>query len=239
LPNPLTYKQYGESAILIEWPEVIDDTILNEIIVFNNKIKQALETKIQDTIIGYNSLTILYSNEIKDLRKECEYLKSLAAINASEIKTNSKTWSIPVCYDEMFGIDLGELSAHLKLSKKEIIERHSAPLYKVFFIGFLPGFIYLGGLDNTLFVPRKENPRLHIQKGSVGIGGSQTGIYPSNSAGGWNIIGRTPIQLFDVEQSEPCFVRSGDSIQFEPISLEKFRAFESDNTLTSQFFPHD
>ncbi len=239
MPESLTYKQFGERAILMEWPAVIDEKILAEVLVVKNKIKANSHKAVQDFIIGYNSLTVVYSDFIKDIGEEVEYLKSLASIKSSEHKTDSKIWEIPVCYDDQFGIDLEAMSGQIKLSKQEIIDEHSKALYKVFFIGFLPGFMYLGGLDKKLFMPRKETPRLQIEKGSVGIGGSQTGIYPAQSAGGWNIIGKTPIPLFDVEQDPPCFVKPGDQIRFKPISLEEFKAIESDKALKFQSFNND
>ena len=238
MPESVTYKRFGERAIIIEWPAVIDEKMLTEIILFKEKTKQTLTAKIRDYIIGYNSLTVVYDGFVKDIDKEIELLKSIKPTITPDLKDDSKIWNIPVCYDESFGIDLEEMSRRLKLSKQDIIDKHTKPVYTVFFIGFLPGFMYLGGLDDKLCMPRKENPRLKVEKGSVGVGGSQTGIYPSESAGGWNIIGKTPIVLFDVKQKEPAFVRSGDHIQFKPISLEEFKAIENDSTLKYQFFSH-
>jgi len=103
---------------------------------------------------------------------------------------------------------------------------HSNNIYTVFFMGFLPGFMYLGGLDERLFFNRKPNPRLHIAKGSVAIGGKQTGVYPSKSAGGWNIIGRTPISFFNIKDEIPCFTKAGDKIKFVPISLDEYHRIE-------------
>ena len=129
---------------------------------------------------------------------------------------------IPVCYDTDFGIYLDEISKEKGLTKSEIIKLHSQSIYTVFFIGFLPGFLYLGGLSETLYIPRKSQPRLHVDKGSVGIGGVQTGIYPNNSPGGWNIIGKTPINLFDPKAQNPCFAQCGDQIQFYSINKAEF-----------------
>ena len=125
-----------------------------------------------------------------------------------------------------FGIDLEALSNSINLSVEEIIELHSKPFYIIYFIGFLPGFLYLGGLDSKLQTPRKANPRLKVPKGSVAIGGNQTGIYPSESPGGWNIIGKSPINFFNLKNDTPCFAKPGDKLQFYPISKDKYSDIE-------------
>jgi inhibitor of KinA len=132
-------------------------------------------------------------------------------------------WQIPVCYNDEFGIDLEFVSKQKSLTKTQIIQRHSQVNYRVFFIGFLPGFLYLGGLDKSLHIPRKSSPRLAVKKGAVAIGGSQTGIYPGVSPGGWNIIGNSPISFFDVTKEQPCFAKAGDFIQFKSVSIEEYR----------------
>lgn len=236
MPDTLTYKSFGERSILIEWPALIDEHRLYEIVAIKEQIRHALDKRVQDLIIGYHSLTIVYNKFIVDFDKEIKDLKSLISATTKASGTKTKVWTIPVCYEEPFGLDLEAMSQHLNLSVKDLIRLHTRPLYKVYFIGFLPGFMYLGGLDETLCMPRKENPRLKVEKGSVGIGGSQTGIYPSESAGGWNIMGRTPINLFDVTQDPPCFAKSGDKIRFKPISIHEFQAIDNDSTLRSKFF---
>lgn len=223
-----TYKQFGEKAILVEWQAIIDDKILNDILLFVEKIKLKKEIYFIDLIQGYNSLTIIYKEFIKDFENEVTLLQ---AVYSSTLKTAKKDyflWEIPVCYDVEFGIDLQEISKKSSLEIDEIINLHSETIYKVYFIGFLPGFLYLGGLNEKLFFDRKPNPRLHVAKGSVGIGGKQTGVYPQNSAGGWNVIGKTLINFFDVEKPTPCFAKAGDFIKFKPISLGEFYQLEEE-----------
>ena len=118
------------------------------------------------------------------------------------------------------------MSQSLNLEILEIIKIHTESIYTVFFIGFLPGFLYLGGLNSKLFFDRKPNPRLNVEVGSVGIGGEQTGVYPVNSAGGWNIMGRTPINFFDLKLSNPCFAKAGDQIKFSVITKKEFLELE-------------
>lgn len=221
----LTYKPFGESAVLIEWPARIDDAINEDIIAFDKRITTHIETR--DTIIAYHSLTVLYCNSI-DLNSMISQLKVLYNKKQHNERLESKTWEIPVCYDTSFGLDLDEIASAKNMSIDEVIDLHTTPKYRVFFIGFQPGFMYLGGLDERIHVPRKENPRLRISKGSVGIGGPQTGIYPQDSAGGWNIIGKSPIPFFEIDKPELCFAKAGDRIQFKSISLDAFYKIEKE-----------
>ncbi|PQJ80609.1 5-oxoprolinase subunit PxpB [Polaribacter porphyrae] len=224
----LTYKKFGEKAILIEWHPIISDEILNDILLFEEKIRFKKNIEFYDLIQGYNSLTIIYKNFITDFEKEVQLLKIIYTSLLEVKKQNYYQWEIPVCYDLEFGIDLEEISQKSNLQIHEIVKLHTKSIYKIFFIGFLPGFLYLGGLSKKLFFDRKPNPRLNVQKGSVAIGGKQTGVYPNNSAGGWNIIGKTPINFFDVEKQHPCFVKAGDSIKFNSISLDEFRCIATE-----------
>lgn len=216
----LTYKQFGTNAILIEWPKKIDENILKDVlnfkkIIFNEYIKVKVEI-----INTYNSITIIYNFTIENIYNDILTLKSLYKVEDTEKIIKRKLWKIPVCYDQKFGIDLDTISKNNKLSKSEITRLHSTQNYTVFFIGFLPGFLYLGGLHKRLHFPRKNNPRLLIEKGAVGIGNEQTGIYPQQSSGGWNIIGNSPIDFFDRKNVEPCFATAGDKVQFVPIDYE-------------------
>jgi len=219
----LTYKPFGNRAILIEWPIEIDEKILKDILEFKNCILKNSIKVIVDVINTYNSLTIIYGTTIENIYNEFLTLKRLYVNQDTQKKLKSKLWKIPVCYDEKFGLDLQEISIKKKLSKSQIIELHKEPKYIVYFIGFLPGFLYLGGLDSRLHFSRKPNPRLSVEKGAVGIGGLQTGIYPQQSSGGWNIIGNSPINFFDRKNKQPCFAKAGDKIQFVPITIDKHK----------------
>ncbi len=221
--NQLTYKQYGNRAILIEWPAIIDEHVLKDILTYKEYILKTKKKFIEECITGYNSLTIIYLKEIIDFSAEKKSLIALYSINDSKTTLPYSLWEIPVCYDKKFGIDLEEMSASLNLSGQEIVDLHSEKAYNIYLIGFLPGFLYLGGLPPQLETNRKSNPRIQVEKGSVAIGGKQTGIYPMDSAGGWHIIGKTPLSLFNVDHESPCFARPGDKIKFTPITLEEFK----------------
>ena len=224
----ITYKPFGDKAILIEWQPKIDETILKDMIQFKAKIKAQVDG-VYDVILAYNTITIIYKSIFCDFFEEVKILKKIYLQKAKELKFRSNVWEIPVCYDLEFGLDLEEIGKKKQLKIDDIIELHTKPIYTVFFIGFLPGFPYLSGLNQQLFFDRKANPRLKVEKGSVAIGGQQTGVYPVSSSGGWNIIGKTPISFFNINNSQPTFLKSGDKIKFVSISKEEFFKIEKFN----------
>jgi inhibitor of KinA len=218
----ITYKPFGERAILVEWPAKIDETILKDIVRFKTAIQKNNIEVIIDLKSAYNSLLIVYNTVCRNFENEVNALNIIYKSGDLNYDSLSKLWKIPVCYDETFGIDLEVVSEENNLSKTDIIERHSQAIYTVYFIGFLPGFLYLGGLDESLHIPRKSTPRLKIEKGAVAIGGNQTGVYPNESPGGWNIIGNSPISFFNPKSKTPCFAKAGDKISFIPIALAEY-----------------
>lgn len=225
----LTYKPYGETSILIEWPSKIDEKIIEDVIAFEKLISK--EQKVISTTIAYNSILVNYQNmynyyghykHVNDFKNAVGKLQELYKSRVVLYKDKQKIWQVPVCYDLKFGLDLEELSQEKQMSVSDIVDKHSKPIYHIYFLGFQPGFLYLGGLDKDLHQPRKANPRLRVDKGSVGIGGEQTGIYPLDSSGGWNIIGKSPITFFDVTNNNPCFAKPGDKIQFVSIGISDY-----------------
>ena len=220
--------QLGERSILIEFNRDINKNLLYFLLnlkenIFLNKGEQILQ--VTNT---YNSLLVIYKSTINNFYSEKDNFFELISNVPTMDMTKTPTRKIPVCYESDFGLDLEEVSEKTSLSISEIIKRHTRPIYTVYFIGFLPGFPYLGGMDSSLFCRRKSNPRPKINSGSVGIAGSQTGIYPSSSPGGWQIIGRTPLSLFDIHKTDnPCLLSPGDSLQFESISKEEFDDLQS------------
>ena len=129
---------------------------------------------------------------------------------------------IPVCYDEEFGFDLGQVAHHAGLSKDEAVDLHCGAEYRVHCLGFTPGFPYLSGMPTALAMPRRPVPRKQVPAGSVAIGGTQTGVYPLESPGGWNVIGRTPLRLFDAKKNPPALLYAGDRVRFRSITRSEF-----------------
>ncbi len=218
---PITIKPFGESAILIEWPKLVEESILEDILQFN----RYLELKIEgdwEFVASYNSLALINNTlpiDFNNLKKQLLHLYQ--ELDYAQ-KTERFLWTLPVCYDLEFGLDLEEVADKLKMSVADLILNHSSNAYTVYGIGFLPGFMYLGGLPQSLETTRKEVPRLNVVKGAVGLAGKQTGIYPQASPGGWNIIGNCPIPIFNVKADKPCFVSVGDKIKFEAISRAEY-----------------
>lgn len=223
----LKYFQYNDNSLLISWPERIDENINNDV----NEFKKTLETGfkyILEIRSSYCSLLLIFNKKINNINKLIEKLKNLYLSRKSLSKYDRILWNIPVCYENSFALDIDIISKQNKISKEDIIVRHSKTIYSIYLIGFLPGFMYLGGLDNTLHTPRKEEPRLRVPKGSVAIGGEQTGIYPQQSPGGWNILGNTPINLFDKSKDTPCFAKPGDKVKFFQVSEDQYKLIEKE-----------
>jgi len=218
--NP-SFKAFGSKAILIEWPSQISETILLDILLFKQKIESRFKG-FYDLTTAYNSLTIFLQNPITDFDKQVAILKKIYQTPIRLSNLDHYVWQIPVCYDLEFGLDLEFYLKSKNLSLDQLIDLHTKPLYTIHFLGFLPGFPYLGGLPETLNIPRKFNPSLNVPKGSVGIGGKQTGVYTMESPGGWYVIGKTPIPFFDVNLKDPCFLKAGDKIKFFEISKDDF-----------------
>jgi inhibitor of KinA len=218
----LVYKPLGSIALLIEWPQEISTSILRNISLFREEIHIQLPDRVLETVPAYCSLTVFFDTKKIKYSSVVKRIKEIYKSLPKEKEIVSNIWKIPVCYDVDFGIDLKVLCKEKKLSQEKFIDLHSRPLYDVYFIGFLPGFLYLGGLSAKLNKKRKAKPRTQIIKGAVGIAGDQTGIYPRESPGGWNIIGNSPINFFDVEKDPPCFAKPGDKIQFIPINREQY-----------------
>ncbi|MFX0557958.1 5-oxoprolinase subunit PxpB [Maribacter sp. CXY002] len=218
-PPLVNIKSFGIHAVLIEWPNEVNEAILDDILRFENfLITTCLEDGNWETVIAYNSLLLVNPKEIIDFNEFSLLIKTWYGQVKSSIPKQRYLWRLPVSYDLEFGIDLLEISEHLGKSKEEIIALHTSTTYTVYGIGFLPGFMYLGGLPKALEIPRKATPRLNVQKGAVGLAGKQTGIYPQESPGGWNIIGNCSVPIFDINKKEPCFVSVGDKIQFYAVS---------------------
>tara|TARA_B100000809_G_C14978640_1_gene473660 strand:- start:90 stop:821 length:732 start_codon:yes stop_codon:yes gene_type:complete len=220
----LTYRRFSERSILVEWPQEISESILEDVLFFKKSLLGCSIESILQINSAYNSLLVIYELTIDNVNSSVSTLRAHYFNRKLVKKEVTRLFKIPVCYDGVFGLDLKEISEEIKRSIPEVIQLHSQPLYTVFFIGFLPGFLYLGGLSERLHFPRKKSPRLQIKKGAVAIGGAQTGLYPNESPGGWNIIGNSPVGLFLPKKKEPCFAKPGDKIQFIPISRTEYES---------------
>ena len=216
-----TYQTFGEHAILLDWPSNNDLGIHDEVLSYARFISESFSEEIIETVPTYQSLAVYLKPEI-NIQLFMDTLMG-RKINISEFTSEDKQLiTIPVCYEPEFGVDIQIVAESNHISVAEVIKLHTKPVYKIFFLGFLPGFPYLEGLNTKLNTPRRDKPRPLVERGSVGIGGAQTGIYTVDSPGGWNIIGRTPLQFFDTSQLPPTKVNAGDFIKFQAINQTEF-----------------
>ena len=215
----------GDSAIVCDFGNNVNQSVNNEVIKLFNFIKQQSELKkiegITNCVPSYNKLIISFNLQTTNFEKICSFIKSID-FNNLNLSQDKKEWTIPICYD--FEIDLTNMSKELKLSKEEIISIHLKSTFFIYMIGFVPGHPFMGDLDPRLFLNRLKTPRVKVPAGSVGIVEKFCNIYPYESPGGWNIIGRTPTKLFDKKnESSPCLFSPGDSVKFKSISKEEFK----------------
>ena len=219
----------NETALLVSFENCIDIGINEKVLALHQLFAQKSFNGFIETVPAYNSLAVFYNvTEIKNNNTSYttayDFVKSFTELLLAELNSNpsfiiNKTITIPVLYN---GEDLASVAEQHQLSIEDVISIHTAKPYRVFMVGFLPGFPYLGKLDDRIATPRLAAPRLNVKAGSVGIAGFQTGIYPSESPGGWQLIGQTPIKIFDKEKNIPCLLSAGDNVQFISISKADF-----------------
>lgn len=215
----------GDQAVTVEWGSTIDEHINRQVHAFARKVEALSHPAITEVVPTYRSATVHYRPEVLSYEKLKHLLAPLAQGSAEEAE-ELPVVEIPVCYGGEYGPDLLEVAQHCSLTPEEVIARHTAPTYRIYMLGFTPGFPYLGGMDPSIAAPRRKEPRIHIPAGSVGIAGEQTGVYPIVSPGGWQLIGRTPLRLFDPQKEQPILLSAGAGIRFVPIDEEAFRKME-------------
>lgn len=212
----------GDSALLIEFGKEINPETNRKITAIVQLMREQHIEGIVDVIPAFCSLLINYDPRVLSYEELKERMENLLKIETKTETTRKRIFEIPVCYGGEYGPDIDNIAEHAGLSVNEVIKIHSSKDYLIYMLGFLPGFTYLGGLDERIHTPRLASPRLKIRAGSVGIGGSQTGIYPLDSPGGWQLMGMTPVRTYDPERQTPILVEAGDYIRFIPIDEEEF-----------------
>ena len=228
---PYRFSPLGDNAIVIDFGNIIDEQI--------NKLVHSVFYQLQndpipgmiEAVPAYCSLTIFYdvffiSHQIGDQNLTVfdwvrESLKKYMSGQSIETGDPELLINIPVCYDKEFGTDLDFIATQNEVAVEEIIHLHSSAVYRVYMLGFLPGFAYMGLVNEKISSPRKQQPT-PVEAGSIGIAGRQTGIYPLRSPGGWQIIGRTPLKLFNKEKVNPVLFKSGDNVKFQSITIDEF-----------------
>ena len=212
----------GDSSILIQFGNEIDPAINRKISSTVKLMREQNLMGVTDIIPAFCSLLINYDPRIISYEQIRARLEGILKIEVAAGAIKKKIYEIPVCYGGEYGPDLQNIADHAGLTPEEVIKIHTSTDYLIYMLGFLPGFTYLGGLDERIHTPRLANPRLTIPAGSVGIGGSQTGIYPLDSPGGWQLMGMTPVKTYDPNRARPILVEAGDYIRFVRIDEEEF-----------------
>jgi KipI family sensor histidine kinase inhibitor len=221
----------GDTALLIHLGDQLDADQNARAIAIAATLHAARLPGVDDVAPAYASVCVHYDPLAWTVGADLPYAALAARITAllraaaAPLAVSIGTLEIPICYGGEYGPDLAMLAAHAGLREDEVIARHCAGDYRVAMLGFAPGFAYLLGLDPALAMPRRANPRVRVPAGSVGIGGTQTGIYSRATPGGWNLIGRTPLALFDPARSPPALLVPGQSLRFRPISTADFTAW--------------
>ncbi len=226
--DEVTFLQAGEQGLVAEFGDAIDARINRRVHNVARLLAASALPGMLEVIPTYRSLLVYFDPLQIDRTQLKEQLRQLAGAEENmpgqPAPACARVVHIPVCYGGEFGPDLAFVAQHTGLSVDEVITLHSSAPYQVYMLGFTPGFPYLGGMSEQLATPRLEKPRVKIPAGSVGIAGSQTGFYPVESPGGWQIIGRTPINAFDANSAQPFAFAAGDYLQFIPISSDEFFA---------------
>ena len=223
-----TISPVGDCAISIDFGQVINPKINRQIRQVIEQIKVLQLDGIIELVPTYCALLVQYDAMVYTYSDICKILEPTLQESVMDSANELVTIvEIPTVYGGEFGPDLGFVASHNHLSEAEVVSIHSGTDYLVYMLGFIPGFTYLGGMDPRIATPRLSSPRTLIPAGSVGIAGEQTGTYPSDSPGGWQIIGRTPVTMYDMSKKQAALLRAGDYVRYVPIDENEFHRIKS------------
>ena len=212
----------GDSALLVQLPSRIDPAVSAAVIALAASLQERIGTLLRDIVVGYCSLTVYFD----PLKTDAGWLESVIAESADEIddaeEATGPLLDVPVCYGGDLGPDLADVASFAGCSAEEVVALHSGAIYRVYVVGFVPGFPYMARVDPRLALPRRASPRTRVPAGSVAVAAGQTGIYPAETPGGWHLIGRTPVKPYDPARPEPFLFKPGDRVRFVPIDRAAF-----------------
>lgn len=212
----------GDSAWLIELPERIDPGINARAVAIARAVEHAA-LPVTDVVVGYRSVMVYVDPLAREADRIQAALEGIAAAPHADAVDAGRDVEVPVCYDEPYGPDIADVAALGGCTPEEAIARHLAGDYRVYVVGFVPGFAYMASVDPRIAAPRRRSPRVQVPAGSVGIAGAQTGVYPASTPGGWNLIGRCPVRPYDPDRADPFLFRAGDRVRFRRISTADYR----------------
>ena len=218
---PPRFLPAGDTALVVEFGDRVDAHLSALVLALAQKLEAAALAGVVETVPTFRSLMVHYDplqTSHADLRRAIAPL--LQGLEAAPIA--GRRWRIPACYDASLGLDLADVAQRTGLDPAQVVERHSQTSQLVYMMGFLPGLPYLGGLSGEFALPRRENPRVKVPKGSIAVAMSMSVVYPQESPGGWHILARTPVPLWDMRKTPPALLAAGDQVTFLPLSLREY-----------------
>jgi KipI family sensor histidine kinase inhibitor len=217
----------GDSTVVVELEEQIDPAVNRRAIALAESIRGAAISGVRDVVPTYCTVAVFFDPLRVDYDALVATIERKCALGVSNSEPTHPPVRVPVCYGGEFGPDLGDVARFAGLSEREVVELHTSTRVRVFMLGFVPGFPYMGEVDRRIAMPRLDTPRVRVPAGSVGIAGAQTGIYPTDTAGGWRVIGRTSLNPFDLARPEPCLFKAGQTVEFQAIDRAEFERVET------------
>jgi len=236
--HPYAIFPLGDRGLVIDFGNRIEEAVNKKVLQLYNHLKVRSHHWIMDFVPAYSSLTIYYDVYGVCQKKAegktafetmADIVEDLINGEGPTLEKQARLIEVPVCYSEKFAVDIEYISRQKNIHVEEIIHLHTSRTYRVFMIGFLPGFAYMGQVDERIAIPRKQQPQ-NVVAGAIGIAGSQTGIYPLDSPGGWQIIGQTPMKLFNKNKSRPVLLEPVDEIKFYSITEDEFENYQTGPT---------
>ena len=212
----------GDAALLVEWPARIDPAVSSRAVAFAQAVRAEYAAGVRDVVVGYCSVTVYFDPLHVDARALEDDLRRIARALPAPAISEGGLIDVDVCYGGDLGPDLADVAAFARASEADVIALHCAPTYRVYVVGFIPGFPYMASVDPRLALPRRAIPRMKVPAGSVAIAAGQTGIYPSETPGGWHLIGRTHVKPYDDSRAEPFLFNPGDRVRFHPVDRDEF-----------------
>jgi KipI family sensor histidine kinase inhibitor len=214
----------GDTALAVEFGQAIDLAVNARVLALDARVVQGVPGVVE-TVPTYRSLLVHYDPAVTDFDTLRATLSALSA-DLPDTPAEGRLWRIPVVYGGAFGVDLEAVAARHGLAPAELVARHAAPIYRVYMIGFVPGFAYLGGLDPSLATPRRDVPRAKTPAGSISIGGVQAAVASIEAPSGWHLLGRTPVRTFMPDREPPFILNAGDRMTFTPIPVDRWDALD-------------
>jgi len=212
----------GDATMVVEFEERIDPAVNARAIAAAEALRAAAIAGVRDVVPTYRSVAVYYDPLLTDYERLVWRLEDAVAVPAPAANVEPPRIRLPVCYGGDFGPDLPEIARFARMSEAEVIEIHTSRTYRVFMLGFMPGFAYMGLVDSRIAIPRRETPRVRVPPGSVCVAGVQTSIHPVEAPSGWHLIGRTPVRPFDPSRRDPFLMKPADEVQFYAIGRDEF-----------------